>query len=358
MAQTTDQATSADVFYAYRLILGREPDAPGLTAHVKNITDNAVSVANLRADFMRSNDFLVLAANPQAGQSVFLHYDSCFDADQVIRSYEVQNLGPTEGYLTNFLGVLINPKFFPSLLAERAGTIDHLPIPSNWHADMAEWAAVLRAVDLSHDHFTMIELGCGWGCWMNNTGVAARRAGRLVHLIGVEGDAVHFSFAEQALSKNGFSDTEVTLHRGIAASTSGMALFPQANRDGHAWGGQPKFGVSDAESDAAVLSGEYDALRMFSFAELAGSHEVIDLLHIDIQGGEADFIDGSIEILSQRVRYIVIGTHSRSLEGRLFDTMLSAGWKLEIERPGLLHLNEDGPFMHVDGVQGWRNRAL
>jgi hypothetical protein len=34
----------------------------------------------------------------------------------------------------------------------------------------------------------MIELGCGWGCWMNNAGVAARSTDRRVHVIGVEGD--------------------------------------------------------------------------------------------------------------------------------------------------------------------------
>jgi hypothetical protein len=38
-----------------------------------------------------------------------------------------------------------------------------------------------------------------------------------------------------------------------------------------------------------------------------------------------------------------------------FDTLLAAGWKLEIERPGLLYLNEPSPIMHV---QGWLNTAL
>jgi hypothetical protein len=37
---------------------------------------------------------------------------------------------------------------------------------------------------------------------------------------------------------------------------------------------------------------------------------------------------------------------------------LKAGWLLEIERPALLKLNETGPAIWVDGVEGWRNPRL
>jgi hypothetical protein len=40
--------------------------------------------------------------------------------------------------------------------------VEPIPIPANWHADIAEWAAALRAVDLARGSFTMAELGCGW----------------------------------------------------------------------------------------------------------------------------------------------------------------------------------------------------
>ena len=88
------------------------------------------------------------------------------------------DLPATPGYVTNFLGVRIDPAFAPEALAGKAGTVEPVPIPANWHADIAEWAAALRAVELAGDTFRMIELGCGWGCWMNNTGAAARRAGK------------------------------------------------------------------------------------------------------------------------------------------------------------------------------------
>ena len=150
--------------------------------------------------------------------SAFFHYNACFNPQAVIRRPAVPGLLPRAGCLTNFLGVVIDPKFFPAILAERAGQVEAVPIPANWHADIAEWGAALRAVDLASGSFTMIELGCGWGCWMNNTGAAARHCALDVRLIGVEGDEGHVAFAREACTVNGFLPAQVSLHRGIAAA--------------------------------------------------------------------------------------------------------------------------------------------
>jgi hypothetical protein len=107
-----------------------------------------------------------------------------------------------------------------------------------------------------------------------------------------------------------------------------------------------------------VQSGAYDELPVVALSDLAGPHERIDFLHIDIQGGEADVVESCLPILQEKVAYMFIGTHSRQIEGRLFHTLLRSGWRLEIERPGLLKLDGRVPYMWVDGVQGWRNSAL
>lgn len=289
----------------------------------------------------------------------FFHYQSVFDAVECIRRHAAPHLESRPGYLTNYLGVVIDPKFFPHLLDGRGGEVEELPIPGNWHADMAEFAAALRAVDLSHGRFTMIELGCGWGCWMNNTGVAARRAGREVHLVGVEGDEGHIGFAKEACAANGFNARDVSLHRGIAAAASGVALFPRQEQAGISWGLEPIFGATDVQRQQAVESGAYDELPMVALADLAAPHERVDFLHIDIQGGEADLVEKCLPILQDKVAYMFVGTHSRQIEGRLFHDLLRNGWHLEIERPGLLKLGEAAaPHMWVDGVQGWRNPTL
>ena len=104
----------------------------------------------------------LLAENEQLRGIVpgaFFHYHTVFDAIGTIQRHAVDGVQATPGYFTNFLGVKIDPKFVPAALADRAGEVEGTPIPANWHADIAEFAAVLRAVELSKKHFTIVELG-------------------------------------------------------------------------------------------------------------------------------------------------------------------------------------------------------
>lgn len=295
---------------------------------------------------------------PPPGNSPFFHYNTSFDPQEVIRRHAAPHVRSAPGYLTNFLGVRIDPKFYPTFLPAFAGQVEGIPIPANWHADIAEWGAALRAVDLARGTFTVVELGCGWGCWMNSTGAAARSAGLAVHLVGVEGDEGHIGFAREACAVNGFASHEVTLHHGIAAPVGGIALFPRQERAGEHWGLEPVFGATDDQRRAAAQSGSHDELPMIPLGEIAAPHSRIDLLHIDIQGGEAEFIANCLRTMHEKVAYLVVGTHSRQIEGRVMDTLLEAGWTLEIERPAILSIHAGSPLVTVDGVQGWRNPTL
>ena len=97
---------------------------------------------------------------------------------------------------------------------------------------------------------------------------------------------------------------------------------------------------------------------MISLAAASKDYDRVDLLHIDIQGGEADLIRDCVALLNGKVAYIVVGTHSREIEGQIFATLRAAGWALEIERPAILSLANGIPQVTVDGVQGWRNLKL
>lgn len=348
------------VRWAYRLFLDREAESDFV---VREKVDAFSTTQELRATFMNSQEFLRNAdenANPAEGQSPYFHYATEFDPIALMRRHAVKNLQPLDGYLTNFLGVRIDPKYFPSLpfLADRKGQVEDIPIPANWHADIAEWGTALRAIELSGGGFTMIELGCGWGCWMNNAGVAAKATGRTVKVIGIEGDGDHIQFAREALAINGFADGEIELHRGVASAREGTALFPRYDVPGISWGSEPIFNATAAQCAQAQASGEFEALRMIPLAEVASGHARIDLLHIDIQGSEADLIDGCLELLNEKVAYMLIGTHSKPIEGRLYQTLLDAGWYLEMERAAIFGLTGGKPQTRVDGVQGWRNPKL
>lgn len=290
-------------------------------------------------------------------QSPFFHYNASFDPIELMRRYAAPDLRPDGRFVTNFLGVKVDPKFFPSILQGKEGTLEPIPIPANWHADVAEWGAVLRAVDLAHDTFRILELGCGWACWLNNAGLAAKRRGLKVDLIGIDGDAQNLGYAVESLPANGFGDDEYRLVHGIAAPKNGKALFQKQNAGESDWGLQATLDPSDVEVEQAIASGDHHVLDAYALADLSHG-EPIDLIHVDIQGAEVDFVRESIEGLNAHARHMMIGTHSREIEGRLFDLLLNEGWSLEIERPAIFSLESGAPVVRVDGVQGWRNRRI
>jgi hypothetical protein len=97
---------------------------------------------------------------------------------------------------------------------------------------------------------------------------------------------------------------------------------------------------------------------MTMLADLAARYVRIDLPHVDIQRSEDDLITGCLPVLFGKIAYLVIGTHFRQIEGRLFDTLMEAGWHLEIERPAILSISSGATAVVVDGIQGWRNPTL
>ena len=173
--------------------------------------------------------------------SPLAHYDASFDPLEMIRKFENEDRTSHPTYLTNFLGVRVDPDMFGGILAGTKGAVEPLPIPGNWHADIAEWGAALLAVDEAQGVFRMVELGCGWACWLVNLGSAARRRSLSVDLIGIEADEQHLSTAFATMAINGFGPGDFQLTRGVAAPRSGLALFPNLERPAEFWNAAPIF---------------------------------------------------------------------------------------------------------------------
>ena len=297
------------------------------------------------------------SAGVAVGQSPFFNYNTVFDPIALVMAHARTDLVADPNYATNFLGVKISPSFFPDILKDKAGTVEGVPVPANWHADLAEWGAALRAVELSKDSFRVAELGCGWACWLNMTGVAARNLGRKVELIGIEGDKHHVQYALESLPANGFTPDQYKIVHGVAAPTAGKALFPVVDDPGGTWGSAPVLNATPAQIAEAESKGGYLVLDAYPLAGLINDRP-LDLLHIDIQGGETDFVRDNIATINRLVRYMLIGTHSREIEGDLMKILLGEGWILEIERPAIFNLHSGRPVTDVDGVQGWRNPKI
>ena len=130
----------------YRGLLLREPDPEGLERYAANL-QNGTALSKILYSIVHSPEFW--ARQHLTISSPFNHYNSAIDAQGLIQRHAVPNPTPMPGYLTNFLGVRIDPKFFPEILTGRGGEVENLPLPTKFHADIAEWAAVLRAVELA-----------------------------------------------------------------------------------------------------------------------------------------------------------------------------------------------------------------
>jgi hypothetical protein len=348
--------TEQDVLWAYRICLDREPENEQvIKRHLKSCRNRR----ELARAFTSSEEFRNKVGGIDAQpQSPFWNYLSAFDAIGTITKYAGRSVRPAPGFATNFLGVRTRPAFYPKILTERAGTVDPPPIPANWHADIAEWASCLRAIDLAGDRFVMLELGCGWGCWMNNLGVAAKSLGKKVRLFGMEADEGSLRFARLALSDNGITEDEFTLMQGIAGKSGSVALFPRVGSE-EGGGSEPVFNPTSDQLRAALDSGEYVRIPVIDVAALTSNEKSIDFVHVDIQGAELDLLTEQFDWLCRRVRYVFVGTHSKQIEGGLFELFTTGGnWKLEVERPAVFGLVDGRPSVQIDGAQAWRNVAV
>jgi hypothetical protein len=363
-----------EVIWAYRLLLERDPESDVVIAEKQQ----CASLHDLVSEFLQSQEFrgrngiessqpspsgakemAIEAINARRrtydnNDSRFWSISSTIDCVETVLNHVVWNREPIPGHIVNFLNVAMNVDFMPSLKLA-PGSLDVIPIPANYHADLAEWAAMLRAVDLARDTFTSIELGCGWGACLNNTGAAAKRKGLKVTLIGVEGDAKHIGYATRALETNGFLSSEYVLHRGIAAADKGFAFFPKQEEGSDHWGLEAQFVQDDARRQELAQSGKYEELPMMALADVIGDRDRIDLLHIDIQGAERELVHDAMDVMSRKVAYVFVGTHSREIEGEVMAGFLNAGWQLEIERPLVFDIVQGRPITRIDGVQAWRN---
>jgi hypothetical protein len=331
----------------YRAILGRPPENATVVAEYAA----KGSVERIARDLLSSAEY-------RSKRDLGFPGHDLIDRAQILSRHSQKDRRLRRGYITNFLGVDTDTRYCGWT---QEGVEGEVPIPGNFHATAVEWAAALRAVDLSQVSFTVMELGAGWGCWMVNTAFAAKRLGRKVLAIGVEGDEGHVSWIRSHAEMNGLTRDEVRVDRSVAWGEDGFAVFPRSADSANSYGQEPRFYPTELEARqfAAIDPKAFDVLQAKTLDTLAAGVDRLDLLHIDIQGGEGPLVGQSLDFLAAKVAYLVIGTHGRDIEGDLVTTLRSRGWILEIEEACTLPLPLHFPGTpYADGTQGWRNPAL
>lgn len=336
-----------EVVRAYKVVLGREPESDFAIDHMRG---RALDVYDAVAGLLNSPEY----------KSKIDYYPSYSSSDlAILARYAIQS-EPSDGFITDFLGNKTDISFIKNI-SHLSGTVEGLPVPSNFHAEAIEWIGTLKAVDGAGQQFAVAEIGAGWGPWLVAAGSAARKLGKTVFMAGVEADPGHFESLRRHLGNNGFDPADHRLLLAAIGLADGWAFFPRID-SALDWGAAAVFQTSDTPPthDYRSHAMSYDRVRAVSLESALGDRQVFDLLHIDIQGSERELIPAALDTLNRKVRWIVLGTHSRAIEGEMIET-LGTDWTLEHEKPCRFRPDGEriGPRQTVlDGAQVWRNRKF
>jgi FkbM family methyltransferase len=330
--------TRADVRELYEILLGRPAEGDETVEMQANEHKSAISLAR---SLCQSEEFCMRIKD---------------GADRLFDGYRHDELNilwrhrspsaPEPGFLKDFVGTRMRVDFNSSLSAFSGVVFDRIPVPGDFRVGTIEWIGVLKAIESSGSHFVIIELGAGWGPWVVSCGHIVRGMDKTVRMYAVEADPGKVPHIAQHMTDNGFDPKDHLIFGGIAGPSDTFAYFPVIDAAGN-WSGEAVYDKPP--------KGDYYKLPAISLRTLMKDEAVVDLIHFDIQGAEFDVVAGSVSELCAKAKWMVIGTHSRSIEGKLIDLLLQANWSLENEQPSRCTYTNGCSHIFIDGTQVWRN---
>ena len=338
-----------EVVSAYRLLLGREPENEAAVEHHRG----AVDWAALRDAFLRSEEYRLTHPRPPLDRL----YDGVAAHDDVLLRRHLAPGDPEPGFVRNFLGTRMRAEFTLPTAALSGHVYDDIPtVIGDYHAEPIEFVGLLKAIEAGTGPFVAVELGAGWGSWSVTAGHVARRCRRdPIRLYAVEAGVARIDNIRQHYRNNGFDPDAHVIVNAAMGPVDGYALFPKVTAD-DLWGEQAIF--LSADGDAPQRLG-YDVVPSITLGALLRDETVVDLIHFDIQGAERETIANAIDVLDAKVRYVIIGTHGRVIEGAIMATLTEHGWWLENEQPARIRSSAEGrEEVLVDGTQVWRNPRI
>ena len=296
--------------------------------------------------------------------------------EQLLQRFADPEVQGKLGYITDFLGVRTNVEFFPGADARSGEVVRGWPIPTDTvHAQGIEYIIIMEALSGSlSDELCAVEVGAGWGPWTCAAAIIARKLNKRAHLIAAEMLADKVDQIFRHLRENDvYTDDDQTLEvwhegrdcnvkvvRAAISASDGIAYVPrvQGSLD---HGARPS--SASAEVDYRGVPIQTDPLKAISLTTLIADVPLIDFMHIDVQGYERQVLPGALPLLNERVATLFVGTHSRSIEGELFELMYGAGWQLLREEPCAFNLEGSSALplearTQMDGAQFWCNPNL
>jgi FkbM family methyltransferase len=343
----------------YRELLGREADENGLQYWV-SVAAAEKSLTQVREGILNSDEsrFAQYSREPQASFSGYVESEL-----SILEAFRNPNARPSPGFVTDFLGGRVRTTSLWQSARHLDGTLLDLPVPGDYRAETAEWIGLLKSVRSAGQTYTAIEVGAGVGPWVTAGGNAARLKGiQDIRLCAVEADPHHFALLRQNLQDNGFDPDHHTLIHAAVGTTGGTAQWPCCEDSSEEWGSRPLLENARGRDYLGRRFNKEIEIPLLPMGQLIRKEERWDLVHLDVQGHEVEICQSCIDEITRCVHWIVVGTHSRKLDGDMIELMYRARWMLENEKPAKFRYSQTAPTLEamttIDGIQVWRNPAL
>jgi FkbM family methyltransferase len=301
----------------------------------------------------------------RSGHSHLQLYTGYADADLALfEEFRDPAARAQPGFVVDFLGGRIRVSSLWPSARIYDGQLQGPPVPADYQAEAVEWIGLLKSVKTAGTQYVAMELGAGFGQWSVAGGLAGRRRGIAdIRLCAVEADPQHFRSLRQNFVDNGFDPDSHTLIEAAVGIAAGEARWPALDDSSGDWGARPIIADGGqgqpAQDHRGMTFAATIAVKIVPIGELIRREPRWDLVHIDVQGTEFDLVRSALDELNQRVHWLVMGTHSRKIEGELIELLAGAGWLLEHEKPAKFVFQPEAATLEamtiLDGTQVWRN---
>ena len=290
--------------------------------------------------------------------------------------------------IVDYFGVS-TPILCAPYLADRVGqVIESPPFPDDSiRASFVEYLALTESIQKANaDSYIMMELGASYAPFAVLAATLARRLGiadiricaveaarnavnaitsnfdannlnaKQIHVID-DWDQIRALTAENCNTNT--SGVQAYVVNGAYSSNAQTIWFPDVDCTIDNGG---KVADDKLDVDCRGMVCDHFPVKAFTFDQLLGlfpADSIIDLAHIDIQGAELTVVPDSISHFNQRVKRVMLGTHSRLIEGEMIKTFHRNGWILIAEEPCGFNYNQSlGDIVGMttkDGSQYWVN---
>ena len=291
-----------------------------------------------------------------------------------------------DGYFPNYLGVMTKTAF----VADQAPSNQLLPVDNKGTSAPApnfsdgevfyEQAAIHRAVQDAKGEFIMVELGGGFAARAVDAHAALQSNNPMpCRLVVVEAEPTHFEWAKQHMHANGIDPDAHWLINALVGNDTLPKLFLLGEgfygnsivSDGHIeqlLSNLVKGGMVEAAMGNLLRHGNCgvqqpfdvaDGVRIFDFGfvssipliDILQTLDHVDIMDIDIQGGEAEVLPAAMKAINKKVKRIHLATHGMELHKHMWDLFFDHEWMCETDlAPNSQHQSQWGSFETSDGI--------